>query len=636
MSDYKTLPEAFTKIFTTFSKNTAIRFRPKGSKEFTAYTYAEMHEEAQAIAVALISMGIKHQQKIGLIEDVGYQWLLTDTAIQLTGAIDVPRGTDSTDDELGFILSHSESTIAFVADSTEMEKVKKGLRKHKGKISTYILLHEQPAKKSRTVYGLQDLIAKGKELVAANGKEVKELENRLKKTKPEHLATLIYTSGTTGEPKGVMLTHANFAAQINILPDVLGATEKDVGLTLLPPWHIFGRIIEYVFFSIGAMINYTDIKNIGEDLRNVKPTYVPAVPRIWEGVYNKILAGVKKSGKEKIFLFFKGFALSWKSAVNVITGHEKLYVKRSPVGQMIAYVRSLFIAILYYPLYKLGDILVFKKVRAATGGRMRGSVSGGGALPSYIDDFFSAIGVNILEGYGLTETSPVLSVRTQDRIIPGTVGPLIPETEGKIIDADGNDITHIPGAKGTLHVRGPQIMKGYYKNPKKTKEALTKDGWFNTGDLVRFTVTGEMSIVGRSKDTIVLLGGENVEPVPIEDKIKESEFIDHVMIVGQDQKTLGALIVPNEEVLREFCDSHGIPSNTLAKMLSSETVKVHYRKLVQSIISPENGFKNFEKITAVHILLKPFEKGDELSNKLSLKRQVVQEKYEQEILALYN
>ncbi|MCS6972807.1 MAG: AMP-binding protein, partial [Leptospiraceae bacterium] len=255
-----------------------------------------------------------------------------------------------------------------------------------------------------------------------------------------------------------------------------------------------------------------------------------------------------------------------------------------------------------------------------------------------IDDFFRAIGVRILEGYGLTETSPVLSVRLANRIIPGTVGPLLPGTEFKLIDLEGRDVTRVPGAKGTLHVRGPQVMQGYYKNPKKTAEVLTPDGWFNTGDLVTLNYSGELSIVGRSKDTLVLVGGENVEPVPIEEKLKESPFVDHVMLVsrafGEDQKVLGALIVPNAENLAEWCKANGI-KGTLEDWVNDPKVLAMYRQEINKYINTENGFKNFEKIGVFTLLKKPFEQGDELNNTLKVRRHVVAEKYAKLIDDMY-
>ena len=252
-----------------------------------------------------------------------------------------------------------------------------------------------------------------------------------------------------------------------------------------------------------------------------------------------------------------------------------------------------------------------------------------------MDDFFAAIGVNIMEGYGLTETCPVLSVRLPSRIIPGTVGPLIEGTEGKLLDSEGKDVTNIPDAKGTLHVRGPQVMSGYYKNPEKTKAVLDDDGWFNTGDLIKFNVTGELSIVGRSKDTIVLVGGENVEPTPIEEKLKESELVDHCMAVGQDKKTIGMLIVPNEEAIMGIADELGV-SKDMESIVASKEINDKFKKEIARLVSADTGFKTFEKVSVFRILSKAFEQGDELNNTLKVKRHVVTDKYEGLIEEMYN
>ena len=628
--------DVFNNSFKLYPDRLALRWR-EGSI-FQEMTYHELEKKATAYAAGLVSIGVKYKQHIGLIADVSYQWTLSDVAIQLAGAVDVPRGTDSNGDELGYIISHAGCKIVLVSDVKEIEKINKGLKKKRFTVTKYVVLDNNvPKKYGRKAIAMQDVIEKGeKALEKKSSKEAKELAKRAKQIKPDNLATIIYTSGTTGEPKGVMTSHGNLAFQMNLLPKLTNAGPDDRGLTLLPPWHIFGRIAEYLFLSVGCSITYTDIKNIGDDMRNLKPTYVPAVPRIWEGVYNKIISNVRKSGKEGIFNFFKGIALKYLSYKKVIDNTEVLYEKPNPLFTPVRKLVSLVMMLLILPLKKLGDVLVFKKVLAATGGELKASISGGGALPGYVDDFFAAIGVTILEGYGMTETSPIISVRLPERVVQGTVGPIVEQTEYRLIDLEGNDVTDQLGAKGTLHIRGPQVMQGYYKNPKKTAEVLTKDGWMNTGDIVRINTNGEISIVGRSKDTIVLVGGENIEPTPIEEKLKESQYIDHVMAVGQDQKTLGALIVPNEEELARFVKANNLSGDSLKDWLELAEVNKLYKSEIARLISNDTGFKNFEKITDFRLLTKPFEKGDELNNTLKVKRHVVNEKYEKLIKDIYS
>ncbi|MBN8219559.1 MAG: AMP-binding protein [Spirochaetes bacterium] len=633
----KTFVDAIEQSFKKNGSRLALRYR-QGGEEFKTLTYAELEKSVRLVAAGLAAIGLKPKDHVGLIADVSHYWLTANLAIQLNGAADVPRGTDSTGPEIAYILDHSGSSIVFVHNAEQVKKIDAGLKKFKHKVKKYIVLNDDKSAKGSNVMTLSELKEEGENLFKKGGKALADFESRAGKVTPTDLSGIIYTSGTTGEPKGVMLSHGNFASQMRIIPEILQIGPNDSGLTLLPPWHVFGRITEVMFFAIGASITYTDIKHIGEDMRSVKPTYVPAVPRIWEGVYNKIIGNVKKQGKEPIFNKFKAAALKYNHFTSMLTGKEKRPLKRSLLSSLVARIVGLLGALLWLIPKKLGDILVFKKVLAATGGRLKASLSGGGALPSYIDDFFRAIGVRILEGYGLTETSPVLSVRLPNRVIPGTVGPLIAGTEYKLIDLEGRDVTKIPGAKGTIHVRGPQVMQGYYKNPKKTADVLTPDGWFNTGDLVVMNHSGEVSIVGRSKDTLVLVGGENVEPTPIEEKLKESNYVDHVMLVsrafGEDQKVLGALIVPNAENLGEWCKKNGVGGD-LTAWVKDPKVNAMYRAEINKFINAENGFKNFEKIGAFALLKKPFEQGDELNNTLKVRRHIVSEKYEKLINDMY-
>lgn len=635
MANYKTLYDAFQNAFNVFSDHMAIRYR-EGGETFQSKTFKELEEIVRAFGVGLIKLGVKKGQHVGLIADVSHYWIISDMALQMIGSVDVPRGTDSTGDEIAYIVNHAGTTVVLVQNAEQIGKIEKGLKKYKTQVKTYIVLNDEKGTPKTKVKTMSEVVKLGADIIAKDGKEAKDFDKRGQSVKTEDLATLVYTSGTTGEPKGVMLKHSNFAHQLNTLPKIIPVGPEDRGLNLLPPWHIFGRIGEYLFLSNGTSITYTDIKHIGEDLREIKPTFVPAVPRIWEGVYNKIIGGVKKSGKEGIFNFFKKIAIAYKQNENLITGKFRVFKPRNPLVAIYQTIKGFIMTILLFLPKKLGDVLVFKKVLAATGGKLRGSISGGGALPSYIDDFFVAIGINILEGYGLTETSPVISVRHPDKIVPGTVGPLVEHTEAKLIDLEGNDVTAVKGAKGTLHVRGPHIMSGYYKNPKKTSEVLTKDGWFNTGDLVMFTPSGMVTIVGRSKDTIVLLGGENVEPTPIEEKVKQSDYIDQVMCVGQDQKTIGALIVPNEEELNKWAKANGIKSKSLKELIENAQVQSLYKKEIGKLISTETGFKSFERITSFRLLEKPFEKGDELNNTLKIRRHIVTDKYESLIKSMYS
>jgi len=281
----------------------------------------------------------------------------------------------------------------------------------------------------------------------------------------------------------------------------------------------------------------------------------------------------------------------------------------------------------------LGNALVFKKIKGKLGKRFIAGVSGGGALPPSVDRFFEAIGILILEGYGLTETAPVLSVRLRNHPVTGTVGPVHRGTEVRILDERGNVLP--AGQKGVIHVRGPQVMLGYYKRPDLTEKVLSKDGWLNTGDLGMFTIHGELKIIGRVKDTIVLRGGENIEPLPIEQRLRESPYIQQAAVVGQDQRYLAALIVPNQEVLTAWAEENDIPFNDYPSLLEQPEVKELINSEINSYISIKNGFKPFERIYYFALLPSPFEEGRELSAKLDLKRHVINELYADQIKKLF-
>jgi long-chain acyl-CoA synthetase len=281
----------------------------------------------------------------------------------------------------------------------------------------------------------------------------------------------------------------------------------------------------------------------------------------------------------------------------------------------------------------LGEKLVYDKIREKTGGELKAGISGGGALPGHVDDFFAGVGITVLEGYGLTETSPIVAVRTFERPVPYTVGRLLPEVEVRIVDESGAELPR--GAKGIIMVRGPLVMKGYYRNKQATDQVLGPDGWLNTGDLGRLTLDGELQITGRAKDTIVLLGGENVEPLPIEQKLSECALVRQAMIVGQDRKKLGALIVPDFESLKAFAEAENIPYASIEALIEDERVIDAYRQEIRGLISHKNGFKTNELLTSFKLLPREFEIGKELTHTLKMKRNLIAEKFKEYIDAMY-
>ncbi|HET6451118.1 MAG TPA: AMP-binding protein, partial [Spirochaetia bacterium] len=411
---------------------------------------------------------------------------------------------------------------------------------------------------------------------------------------------------------------------------------EDCFLSVLPVWHSFERIIDNFVLSMGASLAYS--KPVGQvmlaDMAAIKPTVMASVPRIWESVRAAIYRNVDEEGgiKRVLFRFFVAVGEAHATASALVRGLYPQFTRRFALLDFIAGILPF---LLLYPFRALGNVLVFNKIKARLGGRFRFTVSGGGALPPYVDRFFQAAGVLLLEGYGLTETTPVVSVRLQHHPVPGTIGPLLAEQEAKLRDPDtGAEVG--PGHKGVLHLKGPNVMKGYYKRPEKTAEVLTPDGWLDTGDLAMMTWKGELRILGRTKETIVLLGGENVEPVPIEDTILESPYIDQAMVVGQDQKFLGALLVPNQEALERYAEQQEIAWTDKEDLLENPQTLELINDEIQSRVCARRGFREFERVFRFRLLPRHFEVGVELSAKQSVKRHVVDSMYAKEIAALFS
>lgn len=627
----KNLAEMYREAAEKFGDRPAFATRDR-NKVYHPVSFGEVYERGINLATALIDLGVQARDHIGLLADNRLEWIIADYGVLLAGAADVPRGTDVTDADITYILPHSDAKVCFVENRAVLEKIKNN-QSQLPNLKTIIMMdRETPV--SDGVLSMYDLIEKGKKLREQGDRRVEE---RIAQIKEDDLFTLIYTSGTTGAPKGVMLTHANMISQVLNLPSDIRLTPGDRIISILPIWHVFERVFEMLAISRGVCTYYTNIRNFREDLTIVRPTFMASAPRLWENIYQGIVARVQSGPAVRRALFNAAYYCSrnFKGAVRFLTFRQLDTVGRNPGLSLLLGIWNILRFLLFLIPNFLLDLIVLKNIRAATGGALRGSVSGGGALPIHVDEFFNNIGIPVLEGYGMTETSPVLAVRTYKRLVPGTVGPIWPNTELRLIDIANGQVIYSTeaggpkrrGVKGEIHVKGPQVMKGYYKNPEATNKVL-KDGWMNTGDLGMITFNNCLKIVGRSKETVVLLGGENVEPVPIENRLLESPFIAQCMVVGQDRKYLSALVVPSVEHLKDY----GASIEDLAK---NAEVQRLIRDEVKKLISNEAGFKSFEKVVDVRILPKAFEVGDELTNLFKLKRHVVTEKYRDLIESMY-
>ncbi|XP_020517912.1 probable acyl-activating enzyme 16, chloroplastic isoform X2 [Amborella trichopoda] len=470
-------------------------------------TYKQLEQEILNFAEGLRVAGIFPDEKIALFADNSCRWLVADQGTMATGAINVVRGSRSSVEELLQIYTHSES-VALIVDNPDLfNKIARTLSSRAMMRFVVLLWGEKSSCDSQLMDGMQlysykeiiNLGQKSRGLLAS----YKGHSHGYVAINPKDIATLVYTSGTTGVPKGVMLTHQNLLHQIKNLWDIVPTIPGDRFLSMLPPWHVYERAAEYFIFTCGIEQVYTTVKNL------------------------------------------KGKALS------------QVHIQHSALVSFFDWLWARTVAAFLWPLHLLAVTLVYSKIHSSIGISKAG-ISGGGSMPLHVDKFFEAIGINLQNGYGLTESSPVVAARLPDCNVLGTVGPPLPYTEIKVVDPE-TDVALPDGSKGIVKVRGPQVMKGYYKNPTSTREVLDDESWLNTGDIGWIAPRnstgrsrrcgGLLILEGRAKDTIVLTTGENVEPSVIEEAALQSSLIHQIVVIGQDQRRLGALIVPNKDEL---------------------------------------------------------------------------------------
>ncbi|MCB1156467.1 MAG: AMP-binding protein [Leptospiraceae bacterium] len=618
-------------------------FYSKDSKKnFQQTNFKDLYEMGVCLSEALIDLGVAAREHVGLMADHRLEWTIVDCAILHAGAADVPRGTDVTESELVYILTHSEAKVVFVEHDKMLKKLQKVSKDIPNLKKIIIMEKDLKADGAENMY---DLIEKGKKLREGGSKKAEE---RLSGIKPEDLFTLIYTSGTTGLPKGVMLMHSNMLHQmLDVVPGIK-VSSKDRALSILPVWHIFERVFLYAAIHKGMSTYFTNVRDLRDDLKKSKPTFMASAPRLWEnlylGIYNRMNdPKLTPPFKKALFDLAYFFSKHYHGAVRFLKGNEVDYVGRTALESLFRGIWALIILLPTALMNLLFDQIVLKKIRDGLGGEFRATCSGGGALQRHVDAFFNDIGIDVIEGYGMTETSPVIAMRTFEHLVMGSVGKVVSKTDLQIRDFAGNVLTHVKpdgsiegkrGEKGVIYLRGPQVMKGYYKNEEATNKAI-KDGWMDTGDMGMINFKDTLTITGRAKETIVLLGGENVEPVPIENKLTESPLIGQCMVVGQDQKALGALIVPDFDKLKVWASENGVSDTEPDALIANSKVLDKYKKEIREYNSAKTGFKSFEQVTPFALIKKPFEVGDELTNLGKFKRHIITEKYADKIKEMY-
>ncbi|XP_038722896.1 long-chain-fatty-acid--[acyl-carrier-protein] ligase AEE15, chloroplastic isoform X4 [Tripterygium wilfordii] len=491
----------------------------------TNMTYKQLEQEILDFSEGLRVIGVKPDEKVALFADNSCRWLVTDQGIMATGAINVVRGSRSSVEELLQIYHHSDS-VALAVDSPELFNRIAETFCSKAAMRFVILLWGEKSclaidgGEGLPIYNYKEIIDLGRESRQALGDSLaaRQKNYQYETINSDDIATLMYTSGTTGNPKGVMLSHKNLLHQIKNLWDIVPAEVGDKFLSMLPPWHAYERACEYFTFTYGVEQVYTTVRNLKEDLRFYQPKYLISVPLVFETLYSGIQKQISTSSavRKLVALSFIKVSLAYMESKRIYEGIYLTNLKQPPyLVSVLDWLYARFIAALLWPLHVLAKRLVYSKIHSAIGITKAG-ISGGGSLPLHVDKFFEAIGVKVQNGYGLTESSPVIACRRPTCNVLGSVGHPIRHTEFKIVDLDTDEALP-PGSKGIVNVRGPQVMKGYYKNPEATKQAVDEAGWLNTGDLGwiaphhsigRSRNSGGVIVLeGRIKDTIILSTG---------------------------------------------------------------------------------------------------------------------------------
>jgi long-chain acyl-CoA synthetase len=630
-----TIPQLFRSIVRDYPDYVA-QYSKSAKGAFVPVSFSELYREVSVFASGLHDLGVRRGDHLGLIADNRKEWLVADLATISLGAMDVPRGRDSMPQEIAFILNYAECRLVFVENRDMAEKVLSVVDELPSmKIMVVLDQDFDPAElgkipRSLKLHNYGDVIERGSKVIK---KEPDFLEQEIEKGDIDDVVTIIFTSGTTGEPKGVMLTNRSYLHQIKGVQKIVDIQPGDIWLSVLPVWHSFERVIQYIAIGTVSALAYS--KPIGkimlQDFQAVRPQWMGSVPRIWEAIKSGIYRNVagKPVVSRALFHFFVWVGGAYATLRNMFLGRMPRFEYRN---RLLDKLICLLPLILLFPFKQLGNILVFSAIKKKLGGRFRAGVSGGGSLPAAVDSFFQAAGVCLLNGYGLTETGPVVAVRNYFRPVPLTLD-VFPETEIRIVDDEGRDVP--PNTRGVVLARGPQNMKGYYKREDLTRRIVDEEGWLNTGDLGVWTRDGEFDIRGRAKDTIVLFGGENIEPGPIEAKLRESVYIEQAMVVGQDMKFLGALIVPDAKEVEHYIKANHVPYITRDDMLELPEVWELFNSEIQELISGKNGFKHFERIYRFALIPRSFEIGRELSAKQEVKRHVIAELYKEKIDKLF-
>ena len=590
-----TLTRLFFDAVSKFNRPDALQVKVAGA--YKPISHSEVADRVRHAARGLASLGVRRGDRVAILSENRPEWAIADFACLTAGLTDVPIYPTLPADQIAYIVKDSGAVAIFVSNKIQAEKVRE-IRAQLPALKTVIGFDDIPGLVNMSIAELEKRGAEGDTSLS-----IATYKEDALTVKPDDLATIIYTSGTTGEPKGVMLTHDNIYSNVESSRRAIPFEGRDVGLSFLPLSHIFERMAgHYMMFATGTSIAYAEsIDTVAANMGEVRPTLVLSVPRLYEKMYARILETALTGGflKKKIFFWARGVAERW--------ANEKLAGKEP--GGLLAWQ------------YAIAQKLVFSKLKTRTGGRLRYFVSGGAPLSPDINKFFYAAGLEILEGYGLTETSPVIAVNTPENFRIGTVGKPIDGVEIKIA-SDGEILT-----------RGPHVMKGYYNKPDATREAIEPDGWFHTGDIGELR-DGFLAITDRKKDIIVTAGGKNIAPQPLENKVKTNKYVAQAVMLGDKRKFPSMLVVPNFDQLERWATKRNIIWTDRAQLLRMPTIQA---KMEQEVNKELAGAAHFEIPKKIGLIEHDFsiEKG-ELTPTQKVKRRAIDKHYKALIDSLYD
>jgi long-chain acyl-CoA synthetase len=579
-----------------YQYETCVRYKRDG--RYTPISWNEMQNMVTKVGLGLISLGINPGDMVGIFSENCWQWIVADLATLSIGAADAPIYATNSGAEAAYIINDSGAKVVFVSDKEHLDRI----LSVKNTISDlkYIIAFDPIKSPGHDIISFDDLMHRGE---AVKDKSI--FDERMNAINPDNLATLIYTSGTTGQPKGVMLTHGNFHA--NVLQAYAShpmINHLDESLSLLPWSHSLGRTVSlYLMIHIGAVINLAEsFATVLGNMQETRPTLMVSVPRLFEKLYSGINAQAVKASPMKNKLF------EW--AVTVSDRAVDYLVQHKPMPFAIKMQ------------YDIAEALVFSKMRSGLGlDRIKVFISGGGALSTEIDRFFNGIGVSVHNGYGLTETTPVTNVNRFDVFEFGSVGPALPDTQVMIAQ------------DGEILIKGPQVMKGYYNKPEDTQSVFTHDGWFMTGDIGRIDERGCLYITDRKKDIIVTAGGKNIAPQNIENTLVSDLFIEQSVVIGEGKKYLSALIVPNFKELSNYANKQGISFDSPEDLVKKPEIVSFYNEKLGMLMK---DYARVEQIRRFTILPKEFSiESGELTPTLKIKRKVISRNFAHEIDGMY-